>query len=141
MCLVKKKPDLKTGQLSIYFNIILFAVCLTTYDLTTIMYSTVFVAILYTVADHFHSQNINVSVIIFTKNSEVKQRIMKEMGRGVTLWDGRGAYTSKETEVLYVAINKFEESQIEAILHETDPHAFVSYISGVKIHGGFEKRL
>mgnify|MGYP006360224937 CR=1 FL=1 len=70
-----------------------------------------------------------------------KQRIMKEMGRGVTLWDGRGAYTSKETEVLYVAINKYEESQIEAILHEMDPHAFVSYISGVKIHGGFEKRL
>ena len=141
VCLVKKKPDLKTGQLSICFNIILFAICLTTYDLTTIMYSTVFVAILYTVADHFHSQNINVSVIIFTKNSEVKQRIMKEMGRGVTLWDGRGAYTSKETEVLYVAINKYEESHIETILQEIYTHEFVSYISGVKIHGGFEKRL
>ena len=59
--------DLKTGQLSIYFNIILFAVCLTTYDLTTIMYSTVFVAILYTVADHFHSQNITRHALVINK--------------------------------------------------------------------------
>ncbi len=141
VCLVKKKPDLKTGKLSIYFNIVLFSICLCIYDVKTIMYSTVFVGILYTVADYFHSQNINVTVLIFTKNPKVKEEIMEEMGRGVTCWNGMGAYTKTDTEVLFVAINKYEEGQIEHIIQENDPHAFVTYLSGAKIHGGFEKRL
>lgn len=141
VCLVKKKPDFKTGQVSIYFNIVLFGICLFVYDVKTIMYSSVFVGILYTVADHFHYQNINVTALIFTKEPMVKQRILKEMGRGVTCWKGEGAYTSTDCEVLFVALNAYEESQIEQIIHETDPHAFVTYQSGAKVHGGFEKRL
>lgn len=141
VCLVKKKPDFKTGQVSIYFNIVLFGICLFVYDIKTIMYSAVFVGILYTVADHFHYQNINVTALIFTKEPMVKQRILKEMGRGVTCWKGEGAYTSTDCEVLFVALNAYEESQIEQIIHETDPHAFVTYQSGAKVHGGFEKRL
>lgn len=141
VCLVKKKPDFKTGQVSIYFNIVLFGICLFVYDVKTIMYSAVFVGILYTVADHFHYQNINVTALIFTKEPMVKQRILKEMGRGVTFWKGEGAYTSTDCEVLFVALNAYEESQIEQIIHETDPHAFVTYQSGAKVHGGFEKRL
>ena len=141
VCLVKKKPDFKTGQVSIYFNIVLFGICLFVYDVKTIMYSAVFVGILYTVADHFHYQNINVTALIFTKEPMVKQRILKEMGRGVTCWKGEGAYTSTDCEVLFVALNAYQESQIEQIIHETDPHAFVTYQSGAKVHGGFEKRL
>lgn len=141
VCLVKKKPDFKTGQVSIYFNIVLFGICLFVYDVKTIMYSAVFVGILYTVADHFHYQNINVTALVFTKEPMVKQRILKEMGRGVTCWKGEGAYTSTDCEVLFVALNAYEESQIEQIIHETDPHAFVTYQSGAKVHGGFEKRL
>ena len=141
VCLVKKKPDFKTGQVSIYFNIVLFGICLCVYDVKTIMYSAVFVGILYTVADHFHYQNINVTALIFTKEPMVKQRILKEMGRGVTCWRGEGAYTSTDCEVLFVALNAYEESQIEQIIHETDPHAFVTYQYGAKVHGGFEKRL
>ncbi len=141
VCLVKKKPDFKTGQVSIYFNIVLFGICLFVYDVKTIMYSAVFVGILYTVADHFYYQNINVTALIFTKEPMVKQRILKEMGRGVTCWKGEGAYTSTDCEVLFVALNAYEESQIEQIIHETDPHAFVTYQSVAKVHGGFEKRL
>ena len=141
VCLVKKKPDFKTGQVSIYFNIVLFGICLFVYDVKTIMYSAVFVGILYTVADHFHYQNINVTALIFTKEPMVKQRILKEMGRGVTCWKGEGAYTSTDCEVLFVALNAYDESQIEQIIHETDPHAFVTYQSGAKVHGGFEKRV
>lgn len=77
VCLVKKNPDFKAGQLSIIFNVVLFGICLFIYDIKIIMYSIVFVAILYTTADKFHLQNINVAVLIFTKNKEIKEAIMK----------------------------------------------------------------
>lgn len=141
VCLVKKKPDFKTGQLSIYINIVIFGICLFVYDVQTILYSIVFVAILYTVADHFHSQNINVTALIFTKHPEMKQAIMHELGRGVTYWQGKGAYTESDMEILYVAMNKYEIQQLNDIISKIDSHAFVTFTAGPLIHGGFEKRL
>ncbi len=141
VCIVKKHPDFKTGMLSIYFNIILFSVCLLWNDLATILYSVIFVGLLYSIADRFHSQNINVTALIFTKNKDMKKIIMNTMGRGVTYWNGKGAYTDKDTEILYVAINKYEVHQLNSIIHEADPNAFVTLSQGSLIHGGFEKRL
>lgn len=141
MCIVKKHPDFKTGQLSIYFNIVLFGICLFFDDLKTIMYSVLFVALLYTIADRCHAQNINVTALIFTKNHDLKKTIMSTMGRGVTYWNGKGAYTETDTEILYVAINKYEVQQLNELIHEADPHAFVTLSQGSMIHGGFEKRL
>jgi len=141
MCIVKKHPDFKTGQLSIYFNIVLFGICLFFDDLKTIMYSVLFVGLLYTIADRCHAQNINVTALIFTKNHDLKKTIMSTMGRGVTYWNGKGAYTETDTEILYVAINKYEVQQLNELIHEADPHAFVTLSQGSMIHGGFEKRL
>lgn len=141
VCLVKKNPDFRAGQLSIIFNVVLFGICLFIYDIKIIMYSIVFVAILYTTADKFHLQNINVAVLIFTKNKEIKEAIMKQMGRGVTYWMGKGAYTETDQEILYVAINKYEIQQLNKIVSSLDPKAFVTLAQGPMVHGGFEKRL
>lgn len=141
VCIVKKHPDFKAGQLSIYFNIILFSICLLINDLQIILYSIVFVGLLYTVADHYHSQNINVTALIFTKNHDLKKIIMDETHRGVTYWNGKGAYTENDEEILCVCINKYEVQQLNQIISDNDPQAFVNFSSGAMIHGGFEKRL
>lgn len=141
MCLVKKNPDFKAGRISIYFNIILFSICFLIQDVKTILYSIVFVALLYTIADHFHSQNINVMVLIFTRNPNMKKIIMDETHRGVTYWNGKGAYTENEEEILCVMINKYELQQMNEIIKSVDPNAFVTFSSGTMVHGGFEKRL
>ena len=39
------------------------------------------------VLDRTHYQNINMTAMIFTKNQEIQEAIMKETGRGVTYWD------------------------------------------------------
>ncbi len=72
------------------------------------MYSIIFVAILYTVADRFHDQNINVAALIFTDVSTVQTEILQKMGRGVTFWNGYGAYTNHPKKILFCAVNKYE---------------------------------
>ena len=141
MCLVKKYPGFKTGRLSIYINAILFAVCVSLFDLKTTLYSIVFVTILYTVADRFHDQNINVAALIFTEKDEIQNVIMERMGRGVTYWDGYGAYTGQGKKILFCDINKYEIPELRTIIEETDPGAFVNFFEGPMIRGGFEKRL
>lgn len=141
MCLIKKYPDFKSGRLSIYVNAVLFSVCLFLFDLETTMYSIIFVAILYTVADRFHDQNINVAALIFTDVSTVQTEILQKMGRGVTFWNGYGAYTNHPKKILFCAVNKYEIGELQEIIHEQDPNAFVTFFVGPLIHGGFEKRL
>ena len=126
VCIVMKYPDFKAGQLSIIFNVVVFGMCLFIYDIKLIMYPIVLVAILYTTADKFHLQNINVAVLIFTKNKEIKVANMKQMGRGVTYWMGKGAYTETDQEILYVAINKYEIQQLNKIVSSLDTKAFVT---------------
>ena len=141
MCLVKRHPDFKTGGISIAINAVLFSICLFLFDVKSTMYSIVFVFAMYAIADRFHYQNINIAALIFTDNKEMKQIIMERTGRGVTFWNGYGAYTGKDKDILFCALNKYEIAQLKAIIHEADPKAFVTFFEGPSISGGFEKRL
>ena len=141
LCIVKRNPGFKTGKISILFNMILFSACLFIFDLKTTMYSIIFVMIMYTVSDRFHYQNINIAALVFTENKEMKQVIMKQLGRGVTFWNGYGAYTNRDKEILFCAINKYEIHEFRRIVLEQDPDAFLTVFEGPMISGGFESRL
>lgn len=66
---------------------------------------------------------------------------MDQMGRGVTNWDGAGAYTNKTAYILLVMISKYEVTQIKQIVHSIDPNAFMIFTEGCSVDGNFEKRL
>lgn len=141
MCLVKLHPNFKTGGISIIINAVLFSFCLFLFDVQTTMYSIVFVFLMYSIADRIHYQNINIAALIFTDNREMKKIIMEKTGRGVTFWNGYGAYTGKEKDILFCALSKYEIASLKTIIHEADPKAFVTFFEGPAITGGFEKRL
>jgi uncharacterized membrane-anchored protein YitT (DUF2179 family) len=65
------------------------------------------------------------AMIITTKPQEATQKIMDEMGRGVTRLAGTGGYTGADRPVLYCVITRPEVSQIKAIVKEVDPNAFM----------------
>ena len=72
---------------------------------------------------------------------EVKKAIMEKTGRGVTHWQGKGAYTEHDKDILFCACNKYEISELRNIVETIDPHAFITLVEGPMIEGGFEKRL
>ena len=82
-------------------------------------------------------------VFIFTRteDSELPRRIMRGLGRGVTYWEGMGAYTDKPIRVICVAVSKFEEEDLRRIVLELDPHAFFIVQEGVRIEGNFLRKI
>lgn len=136
-----KKPGFSVGKLSIFINAIIFAICAYLFDVPTAIYSILYTVCMSLVMDKIHYQNINMTVMIFTKNIDVQQQIIKHMRRGVTYWKGAGAYTNNETFILVTAISKYEVPQIKKIIKETDPNAFMIFNEGMSISGNFEKRL
>lgn len=69
----------------------------------------------------------------------IREAVMQNMTRGVTVLEGRGGYTGNNKEVLYVVINKQELVQLKQVVSRKDQNAFV-VIHDVRdvLGGGFK---
>lgn len=66
------------------------------------------------------------SFFIISDHSEaIARRVMDEMERGVTAFDGKGMYSGKDKLVLLCVVNRFETMQLRRIIFSIDPNAFV----------------
>lgn len=63
--------------------------------------------------------------IITDRYQEIANRIMNEIDRGVTGISAKGMYTGNDKLVLYCVVSKREIVQVEEIVAEVDPEAFV----------------
>lgn len=66
------------------------------------------------------------AIIISQNPSAIADMISLRMERGVTTLQGQGHYTKQEKEVLYCVVSRNELVRLKSIIHEVDPHAFVS---------------
>jgi uncharacterized membrane-anchored protein YitT (DUF2179 family) len=65
------------------------------------------------------------AMIITYKPDEITRHILEMLERGVTLLQGKGAYTGEDRTVLYTVITQSEIPQLKDIVNETDPLAFM----------------
>lgn len=137
----KKYPGFSVGKIAIMMNVLVYAVCLWMFDIEVVVYSLIYTTVLALACDRVHVQNINMSVMIFTKQEGIEKIVLEEMGRGVTKWEGVGAYTNETSHVLYIMISKYEVEQLKEIIHRVDPQAFIILNEGSMVVGNFEKRL
>lgn len=137
----KKYPNFSVGKITIMMNVVVYGVCLWMFDIEIVVYSLIYTTVLAMACDRMHVQNINMSAMIFTKQEGIADAVLKEMGRGVTTWDGVGAYTNETSHILYIMISKYEVDQLKEIIHRVDPGAFIILNEGSSVIGNFEKRL
>ena len=139
----KRGARFTIGRLNIVFNGILYALCGILFNVETMIYSILYIVFCSVVLDRVHQQSINVQMLIFTKNHalDLSEYIMKHLHRGVTWWDGQGAYTGEKVKVICVCLSKYEISDLREELHRQDPHAFYIIQEGVHLSDNFVRRL
>lgn len=83
----------------------------------------------------------SVQLFIFSKHHEkIAETIAGEIGRGVTLLNGRGWYTKEETSVLLVVVKRYESSSVFRAVKAIDPKAFITVGSVMGVYGqGFDQ--
>ena len=141
--LTKRGSHFTVGRFSVSFNAVLYSICAILFDLPTALYSVIYNVISSLMVDRAHQQGISVQLMIFTRDEdpELPQHIMRELNRGVTYWEGMGAYTGKPIRVMCVAVSKFEVEDLRRIVTELDPHAFFIVQEGVRIEGNFIRKI
>lgn len=141
LCCAKKFPNFSVGKVTLIMNIFVYGVCMFLFDIQIVIYSLIYATVLSVAVDRVHIQNINTSVMIFTKKVGISKAIMEQTGRGVTNWDGEGAYTNRTSYILFVMVSKYEVAQLKKIVRRLDPNAFMIFTEGCSVDGNFEKRL
>ena len=143
LCLSKRGSQFTVGKFSLTFNALLYTACLFLFSPEVAIYSVIYNFFTSMVLDRMHQQNVNVMAMIFTHADEhiLGQFIIDNLGRGVTYWNGTGAYTGKGVHVLCVSLSKYEIEELLHAVRTIDPQAFLTVQEGVRIYGNFRKKL
>lgn len=143
LLLIKWKKDFSVGKINLFVNILLYGICLFMFNIATVIYSVINAAIYSIAMDRVHTQNINVQATIITKNvtEEMQKEVFFELGRGMTKWESEGAFTQKQSTVLFILLSKYEVDHLKMIVRKYDPNAFIVVCEGVSVDGNYVKKL
>ena len=141
--MIKHNRNFTIGKINLIVDFMIYAVCMLKFNVQTAIYSILYAIICAIVTDKLHHQNINVEAIIVTASpcEELKQAIMKELDRGLTVLPARGGYTGDDKTALMIVISKYEVSELSGLVHRYDPDAFVTFKENTRVLGNFEKRM
>ncbi|OOM71077.1 hypothetical protein CLPUN_50690 [Clostridium puniceum] len=68
-------------------------------------------------------------IIVSDKSGDISKAIIDRLGRGITLLDGKGAYSGYETEVIYVVLSRLEVAKLKDIVRGFDKEALITITS------------
>jgi len=63
--------------------------------------------------------------IISEKSNEIAQELMRHLNRGITSINGKGVYTGKSKDILYIVCSTEELIELQRIVKEVDKEAFI----------------
>ncbi|MGN0976748.1 MAG: YitT family protein, partial [Faecousia sp.] len=138
---MKKDRNFSVGKISMMVNIVVYVACALMFDLTTVVYSLIYVAVYSFVTDLTHTQNQNMAALIITTSDEVLPTIQRMTNRSATYWGGIRYYTKSDCRVIFMALSKYEAVHISQAIKQLDDHAFVTFFKVDAIVGNFSKHL
>jgi uncharacterized membrane-anchored protein YitT (DUF2179 family) len=141
--LISKSSDLlKVGDIILILNIFIFATAAFFLGIEPALYSmlTYFAAsktidfLVYGI-EEYHG-----IIIVSAMSEEIRQAILNDMNRGVTIYKGSGGLSEKDQDILYCVVTRLEISKVKSIVEEKDPAAFVVVHHVADASGGTLKK-
>lgn len=128
---MEDKYGIQLGQALLIFDIFVMLLSLTYVSIPQMMYALIasfmFSQVVILVQNGGYS--VRGVLIITDKHEEVAEAILEELNRGATYLKGQGAYSGKEKNVLYVALNPTDVRLLKEMMEKLDPDAFISILN------------
>ena len=75
------------------------------------------------------------------RSEEIRQIILRELQRGVTIYKGRGGLSDTEQDILFCVVTRLEIGRIKTAAHGVDADAFIVVHPLADADGGVIKKL
>jgi uncharacterized membrane-anchored protein YitT (DUF2179 family) len=144
---LSKKLGLSIGDIILLFNIAIFSVAAyligreaALYSILTYMAASKTVTLIIEGIEEYTGVT-----IISHKHDEIRNMIIDKLGRGVTVYQGKGGYGKidhqrRDIEIIYAVVTRLETSRLNAEIEKIDPSAFVITNSIKDTKGGMIKK-
>lgn len=143
---LSRKLGVTIGDVIMVINIIIFGAAAYLLSVETALYSMItYLAASKTLDFVVEGLDEYLGVTIVSAHSdEIRQMITQDLGRGVTVYNGKRGYGKrgeiKEVEIVYSVITRLELNRMRTEVEKIDPHAFVVVNSVKDTQGGIVKR-
>lgn len=140
--ILSKKMGTTVGDVILVFNIFIFSVAGIFLGLELALYSILtYFAASKTIDFLLHGiEEYNGITIVSEHNEQIKSLILKELGRGVTVYKGVGGLTGAEHDILFCVVTRLEIPRIKSAVKKIDEHAFIAVHRISDASGGVMKR-
>lgn len=131
----------KVGDVILLFNVALFLVAMSVLGVDKALYSILtYVAAARTLDFVIHGIEEYTAITIVSRASgEIAAQIMANLGRGVTVYKGRGGLSFEDQDILYCVVTRLEVGRVKNIAQGLDESAFITYHALADVQGGMVK--
>ncbi len=139
----KSTHILKVGDVILLLNIVIFSAAAFFLGIESALYSMLtYFAASKTIDFLIHGVEEHNAVIIMSEHSEeIRQAILRDLHRGVTIFKGRGGMSDTEQDILYCVVTRLEIGRVKKAVQEVDPGAFIVVNQLADADGGVIKRI
>lgn len=125
----KRSHLLSVGDIILGVNIAIFLLAMFVLGIEEALYSILtYVTAAKTLDFILHGIDEYTAITIISNQSvPIRERILRELGRGVTIYKGMGGMRGTEVEILYCVVTRLEIGRIKRIARELDDSAFVVF--------------
>ena len=123
----KRSTLLRVGDSILAFNVVLFLVAMAVLGVESALYSILtYLTAARTLDFVIHGiEEYTAMTIVSTRSAEIRDAITRLLGRGVTVYRGRGGLTDAEQDILYCVVTRLEIGKIKSIARDIDESAFI----------------
>jgi uncharacterized membrane-anchored protein YitT (DUF2179 family) len=138
----KRSPVLKVGDVILGFNVVLFVVAMGVLGVEPALYSILtYIAAARTLDFILHGiEEFTAVTIMSAAPQAIKDAIIEQMGRTVTVYQGRGGKSGEDRDILYCVITRLEIGRMMRIIDGFDESAFVIQHPLANVRGGVVHR-
>ncbi|HEX2898541.1 MAG TPA: YitT family protein, partial [Bacteroidia bacterium] len=143
---LSRKLGSTIGDIIIGLNVLIFSAAAYLLSMETAMYAMVTYLVASKTLDYIVDgiDEYTGVTIISVHSNEIRLMIVREMGRGVTVYKGKGGYgrhgETSEIDILYTVITRLELNNLKSEIQRIDPQAFVVMSSVRDTRGGMIKK-
>ena len=131
-------PHLKIGSTLLFVDLMVVAMSLVAFGQVDLTLWGILSLAVATFAIDWFIRKLNVSKLAFVitqYGEKIAKHLVSTSKRGVTMLDGKGAYTMDERNILMCALKESEMPEFEAKIRELDSESFVIFTESQQIMG------
>jgi len=140
---LNRKTRFSIGEIIFFINVLIFGFATVFLGIEIALYSILIYLVAYKTIDfisHGFEEYTGIT-IISEKNSEIRKKLVQDLGKGVTIYKGKKGFTiEKDINILFTVVNRLEVNKVKKAIAHIDPNALIIEEKISEIYGGFIRK-